>query len=112
MDRSFAIPTTSPSLQKLGLHGRYQPGFAIQRHVDRLAPYVPFGCLFEVGEGLPSVLRFGSPRHLESIYLQLAFAPGSDVDLEPVLTDGGNELLDGGALSHRKVLVCFPIDCT
>ena len=41
--------------------------------------------------------------------LELAFAPGCDVDLELVLPNGRKELLDRGALTHREVLVCFPI---
>ena len=54
-------------------------------------------------QGVASVLCLGSPRHLDAIYLQLAFAPGSDVDLELVLPDGRKELLDLGAPSHRNI---------
>ena len=71
---------------------------------------MPFGGLLQVGEGLAPVLCLGSPRHLDAVYLELAFAPGCDVDLELVLANGRKELLDRGALAHREVLVCFPID--
>ena len=97
------------ALQQLGLDRRNQPGLAVLRLLQGLAARIPFGRLLQGGKGLAPILGFGCPCNLLAVHPQLALAPGSDADLEAIVAQGGEELLDRGALAHGHFLVRLPI---
>src|SRR5262249_26132824 len=81
-------------LEQLRLDGGDQSNLSLPSQIDRLATDISFRSLLEAGKCLAPIPGLGGPRYFPTVHGQLAFAPGSDVDLELLLPDLRKELLN------------------
>ncbi len=77
--------------------------------LERPRLQVAVGDLLEVAKCLASVLGVVDVGDLPAVDLQMALAPGGDIDFKLVVSDGCDKLLNGGALPDGQAFVRFPV---
>ena len=111
-DRIFVGDADDEALlafEELGFDGGDHGRLPLAVGFERLPLQVALGDFLELAKGLASVLGIVDVRDLPAVDLQMALAPGSDIDLELVVPHRRDELLHRRASPRRPGLDRLPI---
>src|SRR5207248_10665299 len=90
------------TLQELGLYAWNHGGGPFFLRLDDLALRIALSHLLEVAKRLAPILGILDVRDLPTVEFQMAFAPGSHLNLKLVCTDGCDEFLNGAPFPTAK----------
>ena len=98
------------TFKQLGFYGGNHGGLLLAIGFEWLPRQIANGHFIELAEGLAPVLGVVDVCDLPAVDLQVALAPGGDIDFKFVGPHRCREFLCGGAFARGQIYVCFPID--